>query len=290
MRVAFLGLGIMGRSMAANLAKAGHEVTVWNRTPGRSVTGTKAAATPKEAVADADAVCICVSDTDAVKSVLFDSQAGDADGAAASLKRGALVIDSSTISPAASVEFANKVRGKGADFIDAPVTGSKIGAENATLIFIVGGTKEAVERALPLFAAMGKQTIHVGENGKGLAAKLAMNLMIALIYEGFAEALTLASKLGVDQKALFSLIQSSMVRSGVVDYKMPFVEKRDFSPNFPLRLMHKDIRLMLEAGKESGAALPGLQTVKEIYDRAHQAGQDDQDYAVTLTQIEKMSG
>jgi 3-hydroxyisobutyrate dehydrogenase len=132
--------------------------------------------------------------------------------------------------------------------------------------------------------------IHVGENGKGLAAKLAMNLMIALIYEGFAEAITLADKLGVDQKALFSLIQSSMVRSGVVDYKMPFVEKRDFSPNFPLRLMHKDIRLMLEAGKNAGVQLPGLETVKGIYDEAHRAGLDEQDYAVTLRTIEGKAG
>ena len=208
------------------------------------------------------------------------------DGAAAALKPGVVVADSSTISPAASVRIAEKVRAQGAEFVDAPVTGSKIGAEAGTLIFIVGGKAEAIEKIRPLFDAMGKQVIHIGENGKGEAAKLAMNLMIALIYEGFAEALTLATRLGVEQKALFALIQSSMVRSGVVDYKMPFVEKRDFSPNFPLRLMHKDIRLMLEAGKEVGVALPGLETVKKIYDEASAAGEDDLDYAATLLQVE----
>lgn len=285
MQIAFLGLGIMGRSMAANLVKSGHNVTGWNRTPGKEVPGGKAAQTPREAATGADVVWLCVSDTAAVEAVLFGH-----DGAAQALKPGAVIVDSSTISPRASARFAERVQKHGAEFIDAPVTGSKIGAENGTLIFIAGGKPEVIDRLQPLFDAMGKQVIRMGENGKGLAAKLAMNLMIALIYEGFAEAITLAKKLGVEQAALFSLIQSSMVRSGVVDYKMPFVEKRDFSPNFPLRLMHKDIRLMLEAGRQSGSALPGLECVNRIYDAAHAAGADDEDYAVTLLEIEKMSG
>lgn len=285
MKVAFLGLGIMGHSMATNLVRAGHEVTAWNRSAGKSVEGAKMAATPREAVASAEVVWICVSDTAAVEEVLFGK-----DGAFSAIQEGAIVADSSTILPEASQKFAVRVRERGAEFVDAPVTGSKIGAADGTLIFITGGKKEALEKLAPLFKAMGKQTIHIGENGKGLAAKLAMNLMIALIYEGFVEAITLADKLGVDQKALFSLIQSSMVRSGVVDYKMPFVEKRDFSPNFPLRLMRKDIRLMLEAGKNAGVQLPGLETVKQIYDEAHRAGHDDLDYAVTLRTIEEKAG
>jgi 3-hydroxyisobutyrate dehydrogenase-like beta-hydroxyacid dehydrogenase len=285
MRVAFLGLGIMGRAMATNLVKVGNDVTVWNRSKGKSVEGAKSAKSPKEAAADADVLWICVSDTAAVEQVLFGK-----DGAFESVRSGMLVVDSSTILPEASQKFAERIRERGADFVDAPVTGSKIGAEAGTLIFIAGGKDETIEKLNPLFTAMGKSVIRMGENGKGLAAKLAMNLMIALIYEGFAEALTLARKLGVDQQALFSLIQSSMVRSGVVDYKMPFVEKRDFSPNFPLRLMHKDIRLMLEAARDSGVELPGLETVKEIYDEAHEAGRDDLDYAATLLNIEERAG
>src|SRR5436309_3281627 len=136
----------------------------------------------------------------------------------------------------------------------------------------------------------GKTVLHIGDNGKGLGAKLGMNLMIALIYEGFIEALTLARKLGVEEHKLFSLIQSSMVRSGVVDYKMPFVEKRDFTPNFPMHLMHKDIRLMLEAAKESGTQLPALDTVNKIYDEAEAQGLRDLDYAATLKTIEKRAG
>ena len=274
----------MGGPMAANLVKAGHEVTVWNRTP-KSVAGASTAATPAAAAAKADVVWICVSDTAAVEQVLFG-----ADGASDSLRPGMFVVDSSTISPAASLKFAARVRERGADFLDAPVTGSKIGAENATLIFIVGGREESVASLQPLFSAMGKQVVHVGPNSHGLGAKLGMNLMIALIYEGFAEALTLARKLGVDQEKLFSLINASMVKSGVVEYKIPFVEKRDFSPNFPLRLMYKDIRLMLDAGKESGVELPGLETVREIYEASRSAGQADLDYAATLTVLEKKAG
>jgi 3-hydroxyisobutyrate dehydrogenase-like beta-hydroxyacid dehydrogenase len=117
-----------------------------------------------------------------------------------------------------------------------------------------------------------------------------MNLQIALIYEGFAEALTLAAKLGVDVEKLLPLIQASMVRSGVVDYKAPFILKRDFSPNFPLRLMLKDIRLALDAAKESRVRLPGLEAVEEVYDVAAEEGQQDLDYAATLTLLEKWAG
>ena len=212
----------MGGPMAANLVKAGHEVTVWNRTP-KSIAGAASAATPAAAAAKADVVWLCVSDTSAVEQVLFGK-----DGAANGLNSGQIVVDSSTISPTASLKFADRVRERGADFLDAPVTGSKIGAENATLIFIVGGREEAVTKLQPLFSSMGKQVVHVGPNSHGLGAKLGMNLMIALIYEGFAEALTLARKLGVDQQKLFSLINASMVKSGVVEYKIPFVEKRHF--------------------------------------------------------------
>jgi len=285
MRIAFLGLGIMGRPMAAKLASSGHDVTVWNRTAGKIVEGARSAATPRVAAEGAEVVWVCVSDTAAVEQTLFGT-----DGVEHSLKSGMVVVDSSTISPTASRKFAERIRTRGADFLDAPITGSKIGAENGTLIFMVGGAAETIERVRPLFMSMGKQVIHMGKNGDGEAAKLGMNMMIVLIYEGFAEALTLTTKLGVDQKAFFTLIQSSMVRSGVVDYKMPFVEKNDFSPNFPLRLMHKDIRLMMEAAAESGVELPALTTANQIYDEATAAGMKDLDYAATLQIVKKRAG
>jgi len=285
MRVGYLGLGIMGRGMAVNLVKAGHEVSVWNRSPGRDVEGARIAATPADAAQGAEVVWMCVSDTKAVESILFGQN-----GVEPVLTPGMIVADSSTISPSATLRYAERVKARGAEYVDAPMTGSKIAAEAGNLIFMVGGEESALARLQPLFQAMGKQVFHMGETGKGEATKVVMNLQIALIYEGFAEALTLAAKLGVDVDKLLPLIQASMVRSGVVDYKAPFILKRDFSPNFPLRLMLKDIRLALDAAREARVRLPGLEAVEEVYDVAAEEGQQDLDYASTLTLLEKWAG
>jgi 3-hydroxyisobutyrate dehydrogenase-like beta-hydroxyacid dehydrogenase len=271
--------------MAANLVKAGHEVTVWNRTPGKDVPGAKTANSPAEAVKGNEAVWMCVSDTKAVEQTLFGPN-----GAAQALEKGAVVVDSSTIAPSASVQFAARLREKGCDFLDAPVTGSKVAAEGGTLIFIVGGQEATIARVQPLFDAMGKKIIHMGDNGLGLSAKLAQNLQIAFIFEGLAEGLTLAKKLGVQPEKLFELIQASMIRSGVAEYKAPFILKQDYSPNFPLRLMHKDMHLMLDAGKESGVRLPGLEKIDEVYEAAKRAGYGDLDYAATIMLLEEWAG
>jgi len=285
MRVAFLGLGIMGRPMAANLVKAGHEVTTWNRSAGKEVPGARAAVTPRAAAEGAEVVWICVADTAAVEQVLFGEN-----GAAEALQPGMIVADSSTISPMETLQFARRVAERGAEYVDAPVTGSKAGAESGQLIFMAGGSEPTLEKLKPLWSAMGKSLFRMGDVSMGQAAKLGMNLMIALMFEGFAEALALTGKLGVKPDALMPLIQASMVRSGVIDYKAPFVLRRDFSPNFPLRLMHKDIQLMLEAAKEHRVKLPGLETVAEIYEIAAEEGHDDLDYAATLTLLEKWAG
>jgi 3-hydroxyisobutyrate dehydrogenase-like beta-hydroxyacid dehydrogenase len=285
MRIAFLGLGIMGRPMAANLVKAGHEVAVWNRTPGKQVDGARVATTPGDAANGAEVVWMCVSDTKAVEHVLFGPG-----GVETTISSGAVVVDSSTISPTAERQFADRLKAKGVDYVDAPVTGSKVAAEAGSLIFMVGGDEAVLARIDPLFKAMGKQVFRMGETSKGQAAKIVMNLQIALIFEGFAEALTLAAKLGVSLESLLPLIQASMVRSGVVDYKAPFILKRDFTPNFPLKLMLKDIRLARDAAKEARVKLPGLETVEEVYEMAAEEGQQDLDYAATLTLLEKWAG
>lgn len=285
MRVAFLGLGIMGRPMAANLVKAGHEVTVWNRSAGKPVEGARTAVSPADAARGAEVVWLCVANTEAVERVLFAP-----DGAEQSLAQGMVVVDSSTISPAATRGFAERVRQRGADYLDAPITGSKIGAESAQLIFIVGGNEETIELIQPLFQAMGKTILRMGDVGMGQSAKLGMNLMIALIYEGFAEAMVLTRKLGVEPEKLVGLVQASMVRSGVVDYKAPFVLRHDFTPNFPLRLMHKDLQLMLDAAKQNRVKLPGTETVNEIYELAAEEGLDNLDYAAVLTLLERWAG
>lgn len=285
MRVAFLGLGIMGGPMAANLAKAGNEVAVWNRTPGKDVEGARTATSPADAANGAEVIWMCVSDTRAVESVLFGPQ-----GVESTIGAGAIVVDSSTISPSAELQFAERLRAKGAEYVDAPMTGSKVAAQSGSLIFMVGGDEAVLAKLDPLFKAMGRQVFRMGEISKGQAAKLAMNLQIAVIYEGFAEALTLATKLGVDVEKLLPLIQASMVKSGVVEYKAPFVLKRDFTPNFPLRLMLKDIHLALAAAKEARVKLPALETVEEIYEMAAEDGHQDLDYAATLTLLEKWAG
>jgi 3-hydroxyisobutyrate dehydrogenase-like beta-hydroxyacid dehydrogenase len=285
MQVAFLGLGIMGQSMATNLVKAGHEVAVWNRSTGKQVEGARAAATPAEAAQGVEVVWMAVSDTAAVESVLFGP-----DGVESSLAEGMLVVDSSTISPSATRKFAERAAKKGAHYVDSPMTGSKVAAEAGSLLFMVGGDEADIERLKPLYAAIGKKLFHMGEVGKGQSTKLVMNLQIALIYEGFAEALTLAAKLGVDAEKLIPLVNASMVKSGVVEYKAPFVLNRDFSPNFPLRLMRKDIRLALDSAKEVRAKLPALETVEEVYDLAIEDGHADLDYAATLLLLEKWAG
>jgi 3-hydroxyisobutyrate dehydrogenase-like beta-hydroxyacid dehydrogenase len=285
MRVAFLGLGIMGRPMAANLVQAGHQVAVWNRTPGNLVVGARVASSPADASRQAEATWLCVSDTAAVEQVLFGTE-----GVETAVSSGAVVVDSSTISPSATVNFARRLAARGVDYVDAPITGSKIGAEAGQLIFMAGGGEPILSRLQPLFSAMGKAVFRMGDVGKGQSAKLALNLMIALTYEGFAEGLTLAAKLGVESGKLVELINATMVRSGVVEYKAPFVLRHDFAPNFPLRLMHKDIHLMLEAARELRVKLPALETVDEIYEIATEEGQADLDYAATLALLEKWAG
>ncbi|MDR3764158.1 MAG: NAD(P)-dependent oxidoreductase [Acidobacteriota bacterium] len=282
MKIAYLGLGIMGRPMAANLVKAGHDVTVWNRTP-KSLDGARTADTPAEAAKGAEVVWLCVADTRAVETVLFGQQ-----GVSGVLRPGMTVIDSSTIAPSATRAFAERVRAKGAEFVDAPVTGSKIGAENAQLLFIVGGPEKKVAELNPLFMALGKKVIRVGETGAGESAKIGMNLMIAEIFQSFAEGLALTGKLGVPPEILLELIQNSMIKSGVTDYKGSFVLNNDWSPNFPLRLMLKDIHLMQDAARELNVELPALKEVEKVYQKAVDAGHANDDYAVTVETVRNL--
>jgi 3-hydroxyisobutyrate dehydrogenase-like beta-hydroxyacid dehydrogenase len=243
------------------------------------------AVSPAEAVKGKEAVWICVSDTKAVQQVLFGAQ-----GAVEALAGGTIVVDSSTIAPSASLQFMEDLQDRGCEFMDAPMTGSKIAAESGQLIFMVGGTQANIDRVEPLFKAMGKQVIHMGENGKGLAAKLAQNMNIVFIYEGLCESLTLAKKMGVPPEKMFELIGASMIRSGVAEYKQPFILNQDFSPNFPLRLMHKDIHLMMDAARENHVEVPGLAKIDEIYEEATRAGYENLDYAATIMLLEEHAG
>lgn len=284
MNITFLGTGIMGAPMAANLAKAGHQVRVWNRSREKTlgIEGTQWVESPAAGTRGADVVWLCLSDTSAVEEVLL----GDA-GVLGAAQPGLLVADSSTISPRSSREMAAQFAERGAHMVDCPVTGSRKGAEAAQLIFIVGGEEQPVAALQPLFLALGKRVFHMGGNGMGLATKLAMNLNIALIYQGFCEGLVLAEKSGVPAGQMLDIIASTMLRSGVTDYKAEAVRHRDFTPNFPLTLMLKDIHLMLDYARELRVKLPALETVEEVYSVAVEEGLGKLDYAASLTLLEK---
>lgn len=280
MNITFLGTGIMGAPMAANLARAGNAVRVWNRTRGKAdVEGATWVDSPAAGTVGADVVWLCLSDTAAVEEVLT--------GVLEAAQPGLIVADSSTISPRVSRELAQRFAERGATMVDCPVTGSRRGAEAGQLIFIVGGPEDAVRKLDPLFQAMGQRVFHIGGNGMGLAAKLAMNLNIALIYQGFCEGLVLAEKSGVSAEQMIEIIGSTMLRSGVTDYKAEAIAHRDFTANFPLRLMLKDIHLMLDHAREMRVKLPALETVEEVYAVAAEEGLGDLDYAASLTLLEK---
>jgi len=286
--VGFVGLGIMGQPMALNLVRAGFPVTVFNRTPERAAplkeAGAQVAATPAEAAAQADFVISIVSDTAAMEDVVMGKG-----GILETIKSGAIVIDSSTISPVASRKFACKVAGHGASWLDAPVTGSKHLAIKGELTYMVGGDREAFDRAMPVLQVMGKKHIYCGMHGLGLAAKLAQNVIQSTMVEIFSEGLVLAAKAGVKPQIMMEVIQGSMARAALTDFKAPFIFKGDFTPYFPLKLMHKDLTLALESAYAQNVPMPAAAAVKEVYGAAKALGKGDLDYAAVVTFLEELA-
>ena len=287
--IGFIGLGIMGQPMALNLLKAGHKLTVYNRSAGKTEplkqAGAEVAATPAAAAKDAEFVIIIVTDSAAVEEVVLGK-----DGILGTVASGAIVIDSSTISPAVSRKMACHAAGKGASWLDAAVTGSKHGAEKGELTFMVGGDRQTFERALPILEVLGKKHIYCGPNGLGLSAKLAQNTIQATLLEVFCEGLVLAAKAGVAPETMHEILQSSLARAGLTDFKAPFIFKGDFTPYFPLKLMHKDLELAMEAGYAHNVPMPTLAAVKEVYGAAKAQGKGDLDYAAVITFLEELAG
>lgn len=288
-RVGFIGLGIMGQPMALNLAKAGFKLTVFNRTRSKAEplarAGARVAASPAEAARDADVVYTIVSDTPAMEEVVLGK-----DGVLETIRAGAVLIDSSTISPAASRRFACHLAGKGARMLDAPVTGSKHGAEKGELTFMIGGEREVLEQVMPVLTVLGKKHIYCGQNGLGLAAKLAQNAIQATMLEVFCEGFVLATKAGVQPQTMMEIIQSSLARAALTDFKAPFIFKGDFTPYFPLKLMHKDLTLAMEAAYAQNVPMPTAAAVKEVYAAAKAQGKGDLDYAAVVTFLEELAG
>jgi 3-hydroxyisobutyrate dehydrogenase-like beta-hydroxyacid dehydrogenase len=276
-RIGFIGLGLMGKPMALNLLKANFPVTVWNRTASKAAelakAGARVAASPREVAENADVLITIVSDPPALEEVLF------AQGALSGLRKGGLLIDSSTVSPDLARKVAAACVERGIDFLDAPVTGGTWGAEKGELVYMIGGDAATYERAKPVLDVLGKKFFLVGSNGAGQTVKLAMNLLLALEVEAFAEALALAGAAGIAGERLVEVMQSSMGRAPLLDVKAPLLLKHEFPASFPLRLMQKDVRLALELAKEKGVTLPAGEGAFKAYTAVKEESTDDPDYA-----------
>ena len=280
--VGFIGLGLMGGPMAKNLARAGFPLVVWNRKGGkaeelvRESTGldVKAGANPRETATKADILITIVSDPPALEEVLWGQN-----GAIEGLRSGSIYIDSSTVSPDLVRKIGTTCTQRGVGFLDAPVTGGTWGAEKGELVFMVGGEGEVLERVKPVLEKLGKRIFLLGPTGAGQTVKLAMNLILALQVDALAEALALVNTEGVPGERLIEVLQSSMARAGVLDVKAPFMLKNEFPPSFPLRLMHKDMRLALELAKRHGLNLPAAAASYSTYDAVKKSSTDDPDYA-----------
>src|SRR6202163_1651506 len=280
--VGFIGLGLMGCPMAANLLNAGYEATVWYRTASRAddlvAQGAKRAATPREVTAASEVVFTIVSDPPALESVLWGN-----DGVFAGLRRGSVLVDSSTVSPALERRAAAAAAAQGAEFLEAPVTGGTWGAEKGELVFMVGGEAATLKRVEPVLGVMGKRWFHLGPIGAGQTVKLAMNLLLELEVEAFAEALALVTRAGVPGQSLLEVMQSSMGRSGVLDLKGANMLKGEYKPSFPLRLMHKDVGLALDLGNQLGVPLPAAAAAREVMSAVKGATTEDVDFSALAT-------
>jgi len=284
-KIGLIGLGLMGRPMGMNLLKAGHALTVWNRTTSRAqelaAAGAKLAKTPREAAAESEILLTMVSDPPALEEVLWGHE-GKNDGALGGLRAGSIYMDSSTISPALVRKIAAACAERQVRFLDAPVTGGDWGAREGNLVFMIGGDAATLREMEPVLGVMGKKWFHLGPNGAGQTIKLAMNGILALQVGAMAEALALVMRAGLQGEQLIEVMQASMARSGVLDVKSPLMVRGDFKPSFPLRLMHKDLGLMLDLANQLGVALPATAAAREVYSYVKGEAKEDLDYSAVM--------
>jgi 3-hydroxyisobutyrate dehydrogenase len=263
-RVGFVGLGIMGRGMAANVLKAGFPLTVWNRTHARGeplvAAGATLAESPAGLAAASDIIITCVSDTPDVQEVILGAQ-----GVIHGARPGSLVIDMSTISPGATREIAAALAAKGVAMLDAPVSGGSEGAAKGTLSMMVGGGAEAVARALPVLQAMGQRITHVGPHGAGQTVKLVNQVIVVGNCLAMAEGLMLAQAGGVDLNKTLEAISAGAAGSWMLSNRGPQILARDWKPGFTVALQQKDLRLVLEDADQNGVPLPGTALIFQLY-------------------------
>jgi len=288
LRTAFIGLGIMGGPMAGHLLAAGYPLTINTRTKSRAqellARGAKWANTPAEAATNADVVFICVPDTPDVHAVVSGK-----DGIASATRAGQIVVDHSTISPTATREMAEAVAGKGAKFLDAPVSGGDVGARNATLSIMVGGDEGAFNQARPLLEKMGKTITYCGSSGNGQLTKLVNQILVSVTNLAVSEALTFAKASGLDAAKTVTAVGGGAAGSWQLTNLGPRMLAGDFAPGFMIKLQQKDLRLALQAAKERGVNLNALPLVHRLFDQALAEGRADQGTQALFAVVEKQS-
>lgn len=281
-KVGFIGLGIMGKPMARNLLSAGYEVTVLNRSRGPVdelvALGARAGATPRDVASNSDVVITMLPDSPDVESVALG-----ADGIVEGIRRGALWIDMSTIAPATTKRVAQALAAKGATALDAPVSGGEKGAIEATLSIMIGGDDDAVERAKPIFAALGKNIVHVGELGAGQVTKACNQIVVGVTIEAVAEALALAEASGVDPAKVRAALLGGFAQSKILEMHGQRMIDRNFVPGFKSKLHRKDMNIASNAGDELGLDLAAAKLIRERFDALIERGDGERDHSALRT-------
>jgi 2-hydroxy-3-oxopropionate reductase len=288
-KIGFVGLGIMGHPMALNLRKAGHSLWVHGRRAASmqplSEAGATACASPEEVAANADVVFVMVSDTPDVEQVVLGEK-----GIIYRARPGTIVVDMSTISPAATRQMAQQLAAKKVEMLDAPVSGGEVGAVNGTLSIMVGGKKEIFEKVLPLFQAMGKNIVHVGENGAGQVAKACNQIVVAVTIEAVSEALTFARKNGVDAAKVRAALMGGFAGSKILEVHGQRMLDNDFKPGFKVKLHQKDLRIVMEDAGKLGLALPAAALTAQHLNALMGAGDGELDSSAIVKAVERLSG
>jgi 2-hydroxy-3-oxopropionate reductase len=287
--IAFIGLGIMGSPMAVHLAKAGHQVAGYNRSPEKTAplvdAGGRAAGSVADAVHDADVVCLMVPDSPDVSEVL----AGE-NGVFANAKEGTLVIDFSSIRPDVTTALAEQAAARGLRLVDAPVSGGEAGAVNAALSIMVGGAADDFEAAKPYLEVVGKTIVHVGPSGSGQTVKAANQLIVAANIEALAEAVVFLEAYGVDTAAALEVLGGGLAGSKVLEQKKRNMLDRSFEPGFRIALHNKDLGIVTAAAREVGVVLPLGAMVAQLMTSALANGDGALDHSGLLRGVERLSG
>ncbi|NIH80226.1 2-hydroxy-3-oxopropionate reductase [Amycolatopsis viridis] len=287
--IAFIGLGIMGSPMAVHLAGAGHDVTGYNRTPEKTKplvdAGGRAAKSIAEAVEGAEVICVMVPDSPDVRAVLA-GEGGVFDHA----RRGALVIDFSSIRPDVTAQLARQARERGLRLLDAPVSGGEAGARNAALSIMVGGEPADFAAAKPIFDVLGKTVVHVGPSGSGQTVKAANQLIVAANIQALAEAVVFLAAYGVDTAAALEVLGGGLAGSTVLQQKKQNMLTHSFEPGFRIELHHKDLGIVTAAAREAGVVIPLGALVAQLMAAAKAAGDGGLDHSGLLRGVERLSG